>query len=351
MDPVNLHMKLLTLILSTAILSGCLDVKNSPTATDGKAPQGMRYVPVGEFRMGSDELDVYPHERPSHVVKVDAFWMDETEVTNAEYKKFVEATGYITVAERKPDWEELKRQVPPGTPRPHDSLLSPGSLTFTPPQNPVSLSDHSLWWSWTPQANWRHPEGISSSLKGRMNHPVVHISFEDAQAYCEWIGKRLPTEAEWEFASRGGNPDRPFDLKNDIMSKDKYTANVFQGSFPNNNLALDGFEGVSPVKSFKPNGYGIYDMIGNVWEWTSDFYDPSYYARLAATGTAVNPKGPYRSNDPNEPGSIKYVTKGGSFLCGTDYCSNYRPTARQASAFDSGHSHVGFRCVMNVGDQ
>lgn len=311
----------------------------------GETPAGMVWIKGGEFMMGSDDRDAYSHERPAHMVRVDGFWMDQTEVTNAQFAGFVKATGYVTLAERKPDWDELKKQLPPGTPKPPDSVLVPGSLTFFPPDKPVRLDNYAQWWRWTPEANWKQPEGRGSSIEALWEHPVVHIAYEDAMAYCQWAGKRLPTEAEWELASRAGEPARPFNFVKDISSGGSFNANVFQGSFPNKNLAADGFTATAPVKSFPPNSYGLYDIIGNVWEWTSDFYHPDYYADLATRGVTSNPKGPARSFDPAEPGIVKYVTKGGSYLCATDYCSNYRPTARQATAFDSGQSHIGFRCV------
>src|SRR5690606_20239559 len=191
----------------------------------------------------------------------------------------------------KPDWNELKKQLPPGTPKPPDSVLVPGSLTFHAPGTRVSLNDYSQWWRWTPGANWQQPEGPGSDLDSRWDHPVVHIAYEDAIAFCEWAGKRLPTEAEWEFAARGGEPAKPFDFTRDLATNGRFVANVYQGSFPNNNLAEDGFKGSAPVKTFPPNAYGLYDMIGNAWEWTSDFYDPEYFAHLASNGTARNPRG------------------------------------------------------------
>ena len=307
--------------------------------------QGMVWVPGGTFIMGTDEPDTYDHERPAHQVQVVGFWMDETEVTNEQYKAFVEKTGYITVAERKPEWEDLRKQSPPGTPRPHDSLLVAGALVFNPPKETVMLNDYSQWWRWLPGTDWKHPEGPGSNLEGRMKFPVVHVAYEDAKAYCNWADKRLPTEAEWEFASRGGKEQQRYAWGNELKMNGKFMANTFQGSFPNYNAKEDGFEMESPVKSFPPNAYGLYDMIGNLWEWTSDWYDVSYFEKLAGAKISVNPQGPDKTYDPNEPYAIKRVSKGGSFLCADDYCVNYRPSARQGTAFDSGMSNLGFRCV------
>jgi formylglycine-generating enzyme required for sulfatase activity len=311
------------------------------------APAGMVWVPGGEFTMGSDDPQSYDHEKPAHRVKVDGFWMDETEVTNAQFKTFTDATHYVTTAEQAPDWNELKKQLPPGTPMPDKELLVPGSVLFTPPPHAVSLDDYSKWWSWKPQVDWRHPEGPGSSLQGKWNHPVVHVSFDDAIAYCAWAGKRLPTEAEWEFASREGKENLTYSWGNEMKVNGKIMANTFQGAFPVTNLREDGFESTSPVKSFPANQYGLYDLIGNSWEWTSDYYDVGYYQECLEKGVVVNPTGAAHSNDPNEPLSEKHVTRGGSFLCATDYCSNYRPSARQASARDTGMSHIGFRCVID----
>jgi len=318
------------------------------TIETSEAPPGMIWIPGGEFTMGTEAPDAEPHERPSHPVTVDGFWMDITEVTNTQYKAFVDATGYITVAEKAPTWEDLKAQLPEGTPKPHDSVFAAGALVFNPPAGVVTLNDYSQWWSWTRGASWKSPEGPGSNLDGRLNHPVVHIAYEDAQAYCTWAGKRLPTEAEWEFAVRGGKEQYEYGSERELKTNTGgFIANYFQGSFPARNLAEDGFTGTSPVKTFPANAYGLYDMIGNVWEWTGDLYNVGYYASLPHDKPADNPRGPTNSYDPQEPGVKKYVTKGGSYLCASNYCSNYRSSARQGTAFDSGLSHIGFRCVKD----
>ena len=308
---------------------------------------GLVWIPGGTFIMGTNEPDSYNHERPAHQVKIEGFWMDETEVTNEQYQAFVKETGYITVAERKPQWEDLRKQSPPGTPRPADSLLVAGALVFNPPKEPIMLNDYSQWWRWLPGTDWKHPEGPDSNLEGRLKYPVVHVAYEDAKAHCDWAGKRLPTEAEWEFASRGGKEQLRYAWGNELKHNGRFMANTFQGSFPNYNSKDDGFEMIAPVKSFPPNAYGLYDMIGNLWEWTSDWYDVNYFEKLAEAKISINPQGPDKSYDPTEPHAIKRVTKGGSFLCADDYCVNYRPSARQGTSFDSGMSNVGFRCMKD----
>lgn len=315
-------------------------------ASNKAAPPGMVWIPGGEFTMGTDDPESYQYERPAHRVKVDGFWMDVTEVTNAQFKAFVDATGYITTAEKKPEWEELKKQLPPGTPKPASDVLVPGSLTFNPPVYAISLDDYSQWWSWKKGASWNHPEGPGSNIEGKDNFPVVHVSYDDAAAYCKWAGKRLPTEAEWEFASRGGKEGQPYSWGEEFRPNGKFMANTFQGVFPGKNTGDDGFSGSSPVKAFPPNDYGLYDIIGNCWEWTIDYYNVNYYSELAKAGLAINPSGAKKTYDPQEPYAEKHVTRGGSFLCAEDYCVNYRPSARQGSAFDSGMSHISFRCVV-----
>jgi sulfatase modifying factor 1 len=327
------------------LLASCQDKKEPKEGSQKAAPAGMVWIAGGEFSMGTNEEESYEHERPAHRVRIDGFWMDESEVTNQQFKEFVEATSYVTVAERKPEWESLKDQLPPDAVRPDEGKLVPGSLVFTPPLYAVSLNDYSQWWSYVPGADWRHPEGPGSSIDGRMNHPVVHVSYDDALAYCEWAGKRLPTEAEWEFASRGGTDGQRYPWGEEFTSSGMQMANTFQGVFPSSNAGEDGFSGSAPVKSFAPNGYGLYDMIGNVWEWTSDFYNTTYFNEQLTNGIASNPRGCEIPYDPTEPYAKKRVTKGGSFLCAQNYCMNFRPSARQGSAIDTGMSHMGFRCV------
>ena len=313
-------------------------------------PLGMVWIPGGEFIMGADGGDRWSPEHPAHRVRVDGFWMDETEVTNAEFEKFVNATNYVTTAERKPTWEEIKKQVPPGTPRPDDALLVAGALVFAPPPNPVQLDDVSQWWRWTPGANWRHPEGPESNLQGRERHPVVHIGWDDAVAYCQWEGTRLPTEAEWEFAARGGLTSKHYVWGDEPVDPNHPQCNIWQGEFPHHHSKADSFVRTAPVKSFPANRFGLYDMAGNVWEWCSDWYRPDTYKQqlTASDGQViVNPQGPEKSFDPSEPYATKRVHRGGSFLCSDIYCSNYRPSGRRGLTPDTGMSHVGFRCVKS----
>jgi formylglycine-generating enzyme len=311
-------------------------------------PPGMVWIEGGEFSMGSTDPLARPDEQPVHRVRVDGFWMDETEVTNAQFRAFVEATGYLTVAERPVDWEELKKQLPPGTPKPPNEVLQPGSVVFTPPDHAVDLARHAQWWSWTIGANWRHPEGPASDLKGKDDHPVVHVAFEDALAYCAWAGKTLPTESQWEFAARGGL-DRAVNTWGPEPI-DHTRANTWQGEFPHRNTTEDGFARTAPVRQFPPNAFGLYDMAGNVWEWCSDLYRPDAYARrlvLAGPGGVVeNPTGPERSLDMRNPHAPESrVQRGGSYLCNDSYCASYRPSARMAAPPDTGMQHLGFRCV------
>lgn len=313
------------------------------------APAGMHWIPAGEFTMGSTTPDARPDERPIHKVKLDGFWMDETDVTNAQFRKFALATGHVTTAERKPDWEELKKQLPPGTPKPPDEQLVPSSIVFHPPSGPVSLDDYTQWWQWVPGADWKHPEGPSSNIDGKDDYPVVQISWDDATAYAKWAGKKLPTEAQWEYAARGGFEGKKYWWgEQDPTDDGPAMCNIWQGQFPYHNTAQDGYERSSPVHAFKPNGYGLYDMAGNVWQWTADLYRADAYAADAAKGVVSNPTGPETSLDPEEPYTPKRVTRGGSFLCHSSYCSSYRVAARMKSSPDSSTNHTGFRCVMSV---
>lgn len=327
----------------------------SAAPAPGPAPDGMVWIPGGEFSMGSTDPLARPDEGPVQRVRVDGFWMDTTEVTNAQFAQFVAATSYKTVAERDVDWEELKKQVPKGTPKPAAHMLKAGSLVFTPPDKPVDLRAYERWWSWTTGANWRHPEGPQSTIEGKDSHPVVHIAYEDALAYCAWADKSLPTEAQWEFAARGGLDGKVNGWGDEPV--DATRANIWQGRFPDKNTAAeeggDGFARAAPVKSFPPNGYGLYDMAGNVWEWCADLYRPDTYARqIVAQGKGsviVNPSGPTTSLDPRNPNAPESrVHRGGSFLCHDSYCASYRPSARMACPPDTGLQHLGFRCVLSV---
>ena len=313
-----------------------------------KAPTGMRLIPAGEFQMGSTEDRAWAEEQPAHRVRLTRpYWLDETEVTNAQFERFTRATGYKTVAERPIQLKDLMAQLPAGTAAPPPDLLRAGSTVFVMPTGEVNLRDLSQWWRWTPGASWRAPEGPRSSLAGRAQHPVVHLAWEDAAAFCRWAGKRLPTEAEWERAARGGVNGLPYvwgsDKPNDA-ARSGWWANIWQGRFPTRNDATDGFERTAPVRSFKPNPYGLYDMAGNVWEWTADAYDPHAYAARAGQQVVQDPNGPATAMDRQQ----QRVQRGGSFLCHDSYCTRYRPGARQGAAADSGTSHAGVRCAQTV---
>jgi len=308
-----------------------------PTAPRTEGVEGMVWLPGGAFSMGSE--DGRADEKPVHVVTVHGFWMDKTEVTNEEFARFVKETGYVTVAERVPEAKDLPDVPPDG--------LKAGSVVFRPPPGEVPLDNHYAWWEYVPGANWRQPEGPGSTIEGKDKHPVIHVCWEDAQAYAKWAGKRLPTEAEWEYAARGRLERQPYVWGNELTPENKWRANIWQGRFPNENLATDGFKGTAPVASYMPNGYGLYDMAGNVWEWCADWYHPEYYAQ----SPRENPKGPGASFDPDEPGMAKRVIRGGSYLCSDLYCTGYRPSARMKSAPDTGLSHTGFRCVKDAAAQ
>ncbi|MEZ4963979.1 MAG: formylglycine-generating enzyme family protein [Saprospiraceae bacterium] len=315
-------------------------------APDLPVKDGMVLIPAGTLHMGGDNEQAEPNEFPKHEVVLGAFWMDRTEVTNAQYAEFVKATGYVTVAERPIDWEEMKKGLPPGTPKPPDSTLQPGALAFHPTDQPVPLSDPSLWWRWVIAANWKHPEGPGSSIAGRMDHPVVQIAWEDAMAYARWAGKRLPTEAEWEWAARGGQTKTVYPWGDDDPEGNTPKANFWQGLFPYQNKMTDGFFTTAPVRSFPPNGYGLYDMAGNVWEWCADWFDFDYYQNPGAR--VDNTQGPEHANNPYMPYLQEKVMRGGSFLCCEEYCSGYRNSRRMSSSPDTGLNHTGFRCAKDV---
>jgi sulfatase modifying factor 1 len=319
----------------------------------GPTPAGMVWIPGGEFSMGTTDPtrevcggpDTMDDARPVHRVYVDGFWMDATEVTNAEFARFVAATGYVTYSERQPRAEDY-----PGVPA---EKLVAGSVVFTPPDHPVPLTDPLVWWSYVPGADWRHPEGPASNLKGREKHPVVHIAYEDAETYAKWAGKRLPTEAEWEFAARGGRAGERYTWGDELQPGGRWMANIWEGAFPHQNTGGDGYTGTAPVAHYDANPYGLFDMAGNVWEWCSDWYRPDAYdLDVKAAGDAVvrNPHGPARADsfDPQEPGQVKRVQRSGSFLCTDQYCTRYMLGSRGKGAPDTGSNHLGFRCVAGV---
>lgn len=314
---------------STAPAKGSLAPANGPP--------GMVWIPGGEFMRGSDNPKMRDAQ-PIHRVYVAGFWMDATTVTNDEFAQFVKATDYKTVAERTPTAQEFPTAPP-------ENLVA-GSVVFTPTKGPVPLNNHLQWWRYMKGANWRHPEGPESSIESKGKHPVVHIAWDDAVAYARWAGKRLPTEAEFEFAARGGLERQTFSWGNELKPGGKWMANIWQGKFPYENTKEDGFVATAPVGSFPANGYGLFDMSGNVWQWCSDWYRADYYARLAVLGQpAKNPPGPNDSSDPSEPGVAKRVMRGGSYLCTDQYCTAYEAGARGKGAPDSGTNHLGFRCV------
>jgi len=308
---------------------------------------GMVWIAGGNFFMGGDNDQARSDEFPKHQVELNGFYMDETEVTNKQFAKFVAETGYITTAEKDVDWNELKKQLPDNTPMPDSEMLKAASLIFVSTPEAVNLSDYSQWWKWQHGANWKHPQGPGSDIIGKDDLPVVQVSWDDANAYCKWAGKRLPTEAEWEYAVRGSKKNTIYSWGNSPIDSNGFQCNYWQGSFPNSNLVEDKFYLAAPVKSFMPNGYGLYDMSGNVWEWCSDLYHNEYYKTFEKIKCAINPKGPIKSFDPDEPLVSKRVMRGGSFLCNESYCSGYRNSSRMKSSQDTGMEHVGFRCVAD----
>jgi formylglycine-generating enzyme len=312
----------------------------APAEASGRTPPtGMVWVPGGEFQMGSDHH--YPEEAPAHRVRVDGFWIDHHTVTNREFARFVARTGHVTLAERAPD--------PKDYPGARKELLVPASTVFVSPTHPVPLDNHYNWWRYVPGADWRHPQGPDSSVRRRPDHPVVHVAWEDVVAYADWAGKELPTEAEWEYAARGGLDGATYAWGEELTPGGRWMANTWQGDFPVHNTREDGYEGTAPVGCYPANGYGLVDMIGNVWEWTSDWYE-AHAETSHACCTVENPRGGVReaSVDPAMAGIRipRRVMKGGSHLCAPNYCRRYRPAARMPQAVDTATSHLGFRCIL-----
>jgi formylglycine-generating enzyme required for sulfatase activity len=326
-----------------------LPTAENKTPPPGPAPKGMVWIPGGEFSMGSDAADdslchrpgLSQDAQPIHRVYVDGFWMDQTEVTNAEFEKFVAATGYKTIAEIAPTREQFPTA-------PLENLVA-GSPVFTPTPGPVDLNNFLLWWRYEKGADWRHPEGPQSNLEGRANYPVVHVAYPDAVAYAKWAGKRLPTEAEWEFAARGGLTGQRYAWGDELKPGGKWMANIYEGTFPVKDTGADGFAGLAAVGKFPANGYGLHDIAGNAWEWVSDWYRPDTYARRKLVGGLPrNPQGPDASYDPDEPSEKKRVHRGGSFLCSDQYCTRYMVGTRGKGEESTASNHVGFRCVIPV---
>jgi formylglycine-generating enzyme required for sulfatase activity len=335
------------IILSTIMISSCDFHKQkksdetiaiSPALLDslinGSIGSKMVWIKGGGFMMGSDDPE-FPDAHPVHKVTVNSFWMDEHEVTNAEFARFVKSTGYVTIAERPLDRKDYPGVSP-------DKLVI-GSAVFNPPKQDVSLDDPFQWWQYVKGANWHHPFGLSKRITAKSNEPVVHICYEDAVAYAKWAGKRLPTEAEWEYAARAGNGNQKYYWGNELKPGGKWMANIFEGKFPNKNSLEDGFEFLAPVRSFPPNAFGLYDMDGNVWEWCNDYYWADYYSH----SPEQNPKGPADSYDPEEPNTIKRVQRGGSFLCSDQYCIRYKAGSRGKGEVKSASNNLGFRCVKD----
>lgn len=319
-----------------------IPVRHKSGKTENKYTN-MALIPAGSFMMGGDNQQGKSDEFPKHKVTLSRFWIDKTPVTNAQFAEFVNKTEYITTAEKPVNWDELKLQLPPDTIKPSEEDLRPASLVFIKQNQPVPLHDPTLWWSWMHGADWLHPHGPNSQIEGP-DHPVVHVSWEDANAFCKYYSKRLPTEAEWEFAARGGLEHKIYPWGDEPIDKDGYRANIWQGEFPYNNMRNESMY-TTPVATYAHNGYGLYDMAGNVWEWVADWYDYQYYTTVK--DGVEDPQGPSKSNDPSEPLALKKVIRGGSFLCNENYCTGYRVSARMRTSTDTSMEHLGFRCAAD----
>jgi formylglycine-generating enzyme len=317
------------------VAASCVAAFVPAHAATPAAPEGMVYIPGGTFAMGSSSGA--SDELPIHEITVKPFFMDKTEVTNEQWEAFVKATGYVSLAERPLSEKEIPGLLP-------EFVGKTVSLCLRPPTGEVNLRDFPSWWAPVFGANWRHPNGPESDIRGKEKHPVVHIAWLDAIEYCKWAGKRLPTEAEWEFAARGGLKDQQYVWGGEFSPGGKLMANTWQGKFPKENTSADGFHESSPAATYPANGYGLHDMAGNVWEWTADWYHPDYYKQ----SPKENPPGPTTSYDPDEPGTMKRVTRGGSWMCADNYCRGYRPSARMKTSPDTGLQNTGFRCVKDV---
>ena len=333
-------------ILISAMFFSCANNQRDKSISF-ETPDGMVWVEGKSYTKGAKQNDDYAmmREKPSHEVYIDGFYIDITEVTNNQFQKFVNETGYLTIAERQIDWDEMKKSLPPGTPKPHDAILQPGSLIFNDQIKTVeNMENYFQWWRWQTGANWKAPKGPGSNIENKGDFPVVHIAYEDAIAYCDWANRRLPTEAEWESAAQGNYKNAVFPWGDDVNLLNS-NANTWQGNFPIKNESIDGYEMVAPVKSFPANSIGIFDMVGNVWEITDDLFNVNYYSEISTETELKNLKGASSCYNPSNPYEIQYVMKGGSFLCHDSYCASYRISARMGVSIDSGSDHTGFRTV------
>lgn len=340
------------LMALTYVATGKTEQSHIIIGNGKNGPAGMVYIPGRVFMMGSDSHFARNNEKPAHKVVVDSFWIDQTDVTNKQFAAFIAATHYVTTAERQPDWETIKVQLPPDTVKPLDDTLVPGAMVFVGTDHPVALDNNSEWWRFIPGANWRHPQGPDSNIIGKDDYPVVQVSYEDALAYAKWAGKRLPTEAEWEFAARGGLEKANFSWGNEYHADAKTMANTFAGKqFPVIDASNQDKIGTSKVGSFPPNNYQLYDMAGNVWQWVSDWYRADAFVQEASASPVMNPQGPPESYDPADKhapeNAPKRVIRGGSFLCDENFCMSYRPSARRGVDPYNPMSHIGFRLVMS----